>query len=83
MILPNMQCDGIEEGNRYSNKSNVYKEFITPDGQQDLVVSKYTLNNEKNAIVSGNVAQDRVQLLYNNADFMIDRFLFFSFKQQS
>jgi hypothetical protein len=45
-----------------------------------MQISKYTLSLEKNAVVSGRVATDRVQLLLNNADFSVNRFYFFSFR---
>lgn len=35
----------------------------------------------QSAVVTGLVAEDSVQLLYNNADYIIRNFFFFSFKQ--
>ena len=54
--------------------------MVTSDGQTEYQISKFTINKDKNAVVTGQVATDRIQLMLNNADYSVDQFMFFSFK---
>lgn len=62
MILPDDKCTGIDESSKYAGSdSKLFKTFQTPNGAQDMILSKFTVKTvDRNAEVTGQVAQDRV-----------------------
>ena len=46
--------------------------MLTSEGQIDYPISKFTINRDKNAVVTGQVASDRIQLMLSNADYSVD-----------
>jgi len=46
--------------------------MLTSEGQIDYPISKFTMNIDKNAVVTGQVASDRLQLVLSNADYSVD-----------
>ena len=63
----------IQPNTEASDQPNAETKRNVSDGNiSDFAISKFTMNRDKNAVVTGQVASDRIQLMLSNADYSVD-----------